>query len=194
MVVASNKVVGLSLYRSSQDTSAARITQARLVFYLYPRLFRKRLTRSLASLQDFSSRMPRSSITNGVNLLLIRCCPICHLLVFSFLRHSNSCVRWADFNPPRGHEQAGLRPVLILTYDIFNERSRTVIAVAITGQPQRAGFPLTLELKTGDLPKRSWVKISPIRTLSVERIGKFIGRVSDEELLQVIEGLNEIIA
>jgi mRNA interferase MazF len=103
-------------------------------------------------------------------------------------------VRWADLNPVRGHEQAGLRPVLIVSHDVFNERSGTVIAVAITSQPQRAGFPLTLELRTGNLPKQSWIKISQIRTLSTERIGKLLGRVSEEELNQVIEGLNEIIA
>jgi len=102
-------------------------------------------------------------------------------------------IRWADLNPVRGREQAGIRPVLILSHDIFNERSGTVIAVAITSQPQRAGFPLTLELETTDLPKRSWVKISQIRTLSVERIGKKIGRVAPEELDQIVEGLNEII-
>ena len=102
-------------------------------------------------------------------------------------------IRWADLNPVRGHEQAGLRPVLILSQDIFNERSGTVIAVALTSQPQTAGFPLTLELKTASLPKQSWVKISQIRTLSVERLGKIIGRVSPEEIEQVIEGLNEII-
>jgi len=103
-------------------------------------------------------------------------------------------IRWADLNPVRGHEQAGLRPVLILSHDIFNERSGTVIAVAITSQPQKAGFPLTLELKSPDLPKKSWLKISQIRTLSIERIGKLIGKASLEELNQVIEGLNEIIA
>lgn len=102
-------------------------------------------------------------------------------------------IRWADLNPVRGREQAGLRPVLILSEDIFNERSGTVVAMAITSQPQRAGFPLTLELKSGILPKTSWVKISQIRTLSVERIGKRIGRTSPEELAQVVEGLNEII-
>ena len=102
-------------------------------------------------------------------------------------------IRWADLNPVRGREQAGLRRVLILSQDIFNERSGTVIAVAITSQPQRAGFPLTLELKTGDLPKRSWVKISQIRTLSVERIGKLMGRASPEQLARIVEGLNEII-
>ncbi len=102
-------------------------------------------------------------------------------------------VRWADLNPVKGNEQAGLRPVVILSQDIFNERSGTVIAMAITSQPQRAAFPLTFELESTEFPKRSWVKISQIRTLSTERIGKLIGRVSPEELDQLIEGLNEII-
>ncbi|MBI3109066.1 MAG: type II toxin-antitoxin system PemK/MazF family toxin [Candidatus Rokubacteria bacterium] len=102
-------------------------------------------------------------------------------------------IRWADLNPVRGREQAGLRPVLILSQDVFNERSGTVVAVALTSQPQRAGFPLTLELHTKGLPKKSWVKISQIRTLAVERIGKVIGRASPEEVTQVVEGLNEII-
>ncbi|HQX10159.1 MAG TPA: type II toxin-antitoxin system PemK/MazF family toxin [Thermoflexales bacterium] len=102
-------------------------------------------------------------------------------------------IRWADLNPMRGHEQVGLRPVLILSHDVFNERSGTVIAVALTSQPQSAGFPLTLELKSPKLAKRSWVKISQIRTLSVERIGAKLGRSSPEELAQVVDGLNEII-
>jgi mRNA interferase MazF len=102
-------------------------------------------------------------------------------------------VRWADLNPVRGREQAGLRPVLILSQDIFNERSGTVIAMALTSQPQKAGFPLTLELETKQLPKRSWVKISQIRTLAVERLGNRLGRVTPEELALVLEGLEEII-
>ncbi|MEW5813776.1 MAG: type II toxin-antitoxin system PemK/MazF family toxin [Spirochaetota bacterium] len=102
-------------------------------------------------------------------------------------------VRWADLNPVCGSEQTRNRPVLILSQDIFNERSGTVITVAITSQPQRAGFPLTLELRTVKMLKRSWVKISQIRTLAVERIGKKIGRAAPEEIAQVIEGLDEII-
>lgn len=102
-------------------------------------------------------------------------------------------IRWANLNPARGHEQAGRRPILILSQDVFNERSGTVIAVALTSQPQRAGFPLSLELQARGLPKRSWVKISQIRTLSVERIGSRLGRASPEEMAQVIEGLNEIV-
>lgn len=102
-------------------------------------------------------------------------------------------IRWADLNPVRGREQAGLRPVLILSHDVFNERSGTVMAAALTSQPQRAGFPLTYELQSPKLAKRSWVKISQVRTLSVERIGARLGRATPEELVQVVEGLNEII-
>lgn len=102
-------------------------------------------------------------------------------------------IRWADLNPVRGREQAGQRPVLILSQDVFNDRSGTVIAVALTSQPQRAGFPLTLELHARGLPKKSWAKISQIRTLAVERIGKVIARCSPEELAQIVDGLNEII-
>jgi mRNA interferase MazF len=102
-------------------------------------------------------------------------------------------IRWADLNPTKGSEQTGIRPVLILSHDIFNERSGTVIAMAITSQPQRAGFPLTYELESDKLPKKSWVKISQIRTLSVQRIGKKITNISPEILDHLIDGLNEII-
>ncbi len=102
-------------------------------------------------------------------------------------------IVWADLAPTKGHEQAGQRPVLILSHDIFNERSGTVIAMALTSQEPRAGFPLTHELERPRLPKRSWVKISQIRTLSTERLGARIGRVPPEDLAHLVEGLNEII-
>ncbi|MEO5896608.1 MAG: type II toxin-antitoxin system PemK/MazF family toxin [Vicinamibacterales bacterium] len=102
-------------------------------------------------------------------------------------------VRWADLNPVRGHEQAGQRPVLVLSHDVFNDRSGTVIAVAMTSQEPRPGFPLTLESTAAGLKKRFWIKISQIRTLSVDRIGTRLGRASEEELARVLDGLNEIL-
>jgi mRNA interferase MazF len=102
-------------------------------------------------------------------------------------------IYWADLDPTKGREQAGQRPVLILSQDIFNERSGTVIAMALTSQPQKAGFPLTLELSDPALPKKSWIKISQIRTLSTERLNKRITRLAEKDLDSVIEGLNEII-
>jgi mRNA interferase MazF len=102
-------------------------------------------------------------------------------------------IFWAELDPTRGHEQSGTRPVLILSEEVFNERSGTVIAIAITSQEPRAGFPLTLELNSQKLPKQSWAKISQIRTLSVKRLGSELGRISPEELSQIVEGLSEII-
>ena len=102
-------------------------------------------------------------------------------------------IRWADLDPTRGKEQAGARPVLIISHDVFNERSGTVIAVALTSRQPRAGFPLTLESNASGLPKRSWVKISHVRTLSTERVGRSIGRASPEEVARVVEGLTELI-
>ncbi|MFO8111014.1 MAG: type II toxin-antitoxin system PemK/MazF family toxin [Desulfosalsimonadaceae bacterium] len=102
-------------------------------------------------------------------------------------------IRWADLNPAIGSEQGGLRPVLILSHNVFNERSGTVIAVAITRQPQKAGYPLTMEIESVKLSKKFWVKISQIRVLSKKRIGKKITKASDEELAFIVDGLNEII-
>jgi mRNA interferase MazF len=86
-----------------------------------------------------------------------------------------------------------LRPVLILSHDLFNRKSETVIAMAITSQPQGAGFPLTLALPSEVLPKPSWVKISQIRTISVDRLGKKIAVLDTETLGQLIDGLLELV-
>jgi len=103
-------------------------------------------------------------------------------------------IYWANLNPVVGNEQAGLRPVLVLSKNVFNKHSGTIIGVALTSQPQKASFPLTLELKSSGLPKKSWVKISQIRTLSIKRLGKKIGKVSDAELNIVVEGFHEIVS
>jgi mRNA interferase MazF len=102
-------------------------------------------------------------------------------------------IYWADLNPVRGSEQAGFRPVVVLSHEIFNRRSGTVIAMAITSQPQRSGFPLTLALPEDQLPRPSWIKISQIRTISAERLGKRLGAVDKDVLDRVIDGLLELI-
>ncbi len=102
-------------------------------------------------------------------------------------------IRWADLSSGRGHEQAGRRPVLIVSHEVFNERSGTVIAMALTSRPQQAGFPLTLEIAAKGLPKRSWIKIGQVRTLSVDRIGDLAAVLPAEELARAVEGLNEIV-
>ena len=68
-----------------------------------------------------------------------------------------------------------------------------MIALAITSQEPSAGFPLSFEIRSVQLPKPSWIKISQIRTISAERLGTRLGRISPEELANILEGLDEII-
>jgi mRNA interferase MazF len=103
-------------------------------------------------------------------------------------------IYWADLEPVVGHEQGGRRPVLIISRTLFNERSGTVIAVAITSAEPKAGFPFTLELKRTQMGRRAWVKISQVRTLSAKRLSARISSCNRTELEQIIEGLNQLIS
>ena len=102
-------------------------------------------------------------------------------------------IYWADLEPVRGHEQGGVRPVLVLSHDLFNQRSGTAIVMALTSQPQRAGFPLVWQVPARRLPRDSWVKISQVRTLSTRRLGSRLGQLQDDELEQIVNGLVELI-
>ncbi len=102
-------------------------------------------------------------------------------------------IFWADLEPVRGKEQAGRRPVLVISHEVFNANSGTVIALAITSQPQKAAFPLTFDLNPHLLPKPSWVKISQIRTLSTERLSHRLARLEESEVNRIIEGLLDIV-
>jgi mRNA interferase MazF len=102
-------------------------------------------------------------------------------------------IYWADLDPTVGNEQAGRRPVLVISNDIFNRYSGTVIAFAVTSQEPKSTFPLTAALSNRDLPKRSWVKIGQIRTISTQRLCRKIGTASYADLELIVEGLNEII-
>jgi mRNA interferase MazF len=102
-------------------------------------------------------------------------------------------IYWADLQPVRGHEQGGVRPVVVISHDLFNERSGTVIAMAITSQPQRASYPLTWQMPAGTLPRPSWVKISQVRTLSTERLGTRVARLQDPEVTQIVQGLVQLV-
>jgi len=102
-------------------------------------------------------------------------------------------IVWAELNPTTGREQRGFRPVLIISENVFNNRSETVIALALTSKKQRVGFPLTHKLPHKILGKTAWVKISQIRILSVDRLGKTISHLEEDELQLIIDGLNEII-
>ena len=102
-------------------------------------------------------------------------------------------IVWVDLDPVLGREQGGRRPAVVISADAFNARSGTLIVMAITSQDTKLPYPLSMELEETKLPKRSWVKIHQVRTISLERVGKRIGRIDPEELSRLIEGLNQIV-
>ena len=83
--------------------------------------------------------------------------------------------------------------MLILSHDVFNERSGTVIAMPLTSQSQPAGYPLTWQVPLSVLPKQSWIKISQVRTLSTERLGDRLGQLAEDDLRVIVDGLTELI-
>lgn len=102
-------------------------------------------------------------------------------------------IFWAEHDPTIGHEQSGRRPVLIFSEDVFNSASGAVIEIALTSQEPRAGFPLTMEITGSGLPKRTWAKISQIRTLSVLRLKARISVVGAKIVEQILAGPNELL-
>jgi mRNA interferase MazF len=111
-------------------------------------------------------------------------------------------IRWARVghapSPPGRATGAGSgtheeRPVLILSADVFNERSGTAIVAAVSSREPAAEFPLSQPLSSRSLPRRSWIVTSQVRTIATDRLGGRVGRASAEELELALEGLREII-
>jgi mRNA interferase MazF len=101
-------------------------------------------------------------------------------------------VWWADLNPTRGREQNGIRPILIISCNALNRNSGTVICVPLTSSEPKAGFPLTLEITSTDLPKRSWAKISQIRVLSIDRLTDKVATIESPQLDKIQAGLIQL--
>jgi mRNA interferase MazF len=101
-------------------------------------------------------------------------------------------IYWANLDPTVGSEQQGTRAVLIISIDAFNHNSQTAIAFAITSKKPKVTYPLVYELPKDILPKRSWVKISQIRTLSTQRLGQQIAQIEEADLREILAGLNRL--
>lgn len=100
-------------------------------------------------------------------------------------------VAWARLDPIEGHEQAGRRPVLIVSEGRFNARSGVVIVMPLTSQQPRVGAPFVLEV--GRIAgKRGWVKPSQVRTISRTRLGAVIGSVSDARVEACLDALLQV--
>ena len=101
-------------------------------------------------------------------------------------------IYWANLEPTIGSEQQGTRPVVVVSIDAFNQNGQTAIAFAITSKKPRVTYPLVYKLPEDLLPKQSWIKISQIRTLSSQRLGRQIAQIEEEDLSKIMAGFNRL--
>ncbi len=84
-------------------------------------------------------------------------------------------IVWAGLSPTVGHEQAGLRPVLILSPIEYNQASGLCVVVPLTSKRKRLPFEVTLKLEGKD----SVVLVDQLRTISWQhRVKGVTGKAS----------------
>ena len=98
---------------------------------------------------------------------------------------------YADLSPVVGSEQGGVRPVLIIQYDIGNKYSPTVIVAAITSQINKAKLPTHIEISAHEygLNKDSVILLEQIRTIDKKRLREKIGCLDTNMMLKVDNSL-----
>lgn len=96
-------------------------------------------------------------------------------------------IYMADLAPAKGHEQTGLRPVLVLQNNILNRNLNTVVIAPITSNLQAKGFMTThfLEKRKTRLKQDSLALLFQIRTLDKRRLKKEMGRISGREFAEL---------
>ena len=94
-------------------------------------------------------------------------------------------IYFADLSPVVGSEQGGTRPVLIISNDIGNKHSPTVIIAAITSRVHtKKKLPTHLYLgQIEGLPANSIVLFEQLRTIDKKRLREHIGMLDSQQIL-----------
>lgn len=96
----------------------------------------------------------------------------------------------ANLNPVKGHEQAGKRPCLVISVDLFNQgASGLVVVLPITSKEKGIPFHVELNPPEGGLRVKSFIKCEDVRSISIERLEERWGVVSPEILIAVEDRL-----
>lgn len=99
-----------------------------------------------------------------------------------------------DLDPTRGHEQAGVRPALVLSVDGFNQGPAGLAIVApLTTRSRPIGSHVRIAPPDGGLRMVSFVKCEDVRSVSTQRFIEPWGRVSSEVMNQVEDWLRTLL-
>jgi mRNA interferase MazF len=101
-----------------------------------------------------------------------------------------------DLNPARGHEQAGKRPALVISVDLFNSGSAgLVVVLPVTTKDKKIPLHVKISPPEGGVKETSFVKCEDIRSVSTERLLARLGEVSKgtiaivEDRVRILLGL-----
>ena len=91
-----------------------------------------------------------------------------------------------NFNPTIGHEQSGIRPVLVISVNEFNNSPATkVVAIPLTSRNKDIPLDVSISSPEGGLTKESYIKCEDIRSLSRDRLITKLGEISSGKLKEV---------
>lgn len=100
----------------------------------------------------------------------------------------------ADLNPTKGSEQAGTRPVVIVSGNLMNQYLNVVIAVPLTTKIKKyKGNPILNPTKVNGLKSESEMLVFHIRSMSKDRLIKKMGSVEPDQLDRTLKTLNDIL-
>jgi mRNA interferase MazF len=96
----------------------------------------------------------------------------------------------ASLDPAMGSEAAKTRPVLVVSNDAANRSSPVITIVPISSRITRLfDFQVFLPKDETGLPKDGRAQCEQVRAISVQRIGRRVGRLGAERLAEVDEAL-----
>ena len=99
-------------------------------------------------------------------------------------------VYYADLNPVFGHEQGGIRPVVILQNDTGNYYSPTLIVAAVTRRTfKKPSQPTHVVLDDAEGLEPSLFMLEVIRTIDKRRIRSYVGKLTGEQMGRINSAL-----
>jgi len=109
-------------------------------------------------------------------------------------RPSRGEIWTVELNPVRGHEQANARPALVISADQFNHGpAELVIIVPLTTRAKGIPYHVPINPPEGGVTSRSYAKCEDIRSVSIERLSRYWGTVTERVLEEVEDRLHILL-
>jgi mRNA interferase MazF len=103
-------------------------------------------------------------------------------------------IWYANLNPTKGSEQAGMRPVVVISGNLLNQHLPIVIVVPLTTKIKKyKGNPVLAPSPTNGLPGESEMLVFHIRSISKDRLVRKVGHIETDQLDRALNTLNDIL-